>query len=103
MENLIPSDYPDFFSKGEPPCASTDPEAFYPQDMDGLKTAIYYNETGAKLVCKTCPYMVQCLEYAIKNNEIGIWGGTTEGQRKRLKRQLNAGIPITEIAVSIRR
>lgn len=103
MENLVPSDYPDFFSEGDPPCSTADPEAFYAQDLDGLRTAVYFNESGAKAVCKECPYMIRCLEYAVKNNEIGIWGGTTEGERRSIRQKLRHGISLTEIAVSIKR
>jgi WhiB family redox-sensing transcriptional regulator len=101
MEDIIPKDYPDFFKEGDPPCASTDPEAFFPQDREGGRIASYYNESGAKAVCKTCPYMIECLTYAVKNSEIGIWGGTTEGERKEIRRSLRSGKSITEITVRI--
>lgn len=103
MEDIIPKDYPDFFKEGDPPCASTDPEAFFPQDREGGRLASYYNEFGAKAVCKTCPYTIECLTYAIKHDEIGIWGGTTDGERKNIRRSLKSGVSITEIAVRIKR
>ena len=86
--------------KGAPPCSETDPEAFFPQDREGSKTAIYYDERGAKKVCSTCVYKTDCLIFAIKNGEIGIWGGTSDGQRRNLKRQANyQKISIEEIAL----
>jgi WhiB family redox-sensing transcriptional regulator len=101
MENLIQNDYPDFSSKGKPACASEDPELFYAQETE--TTALYIDEARAKAICKSCPYVIQCLEYAIKTSEIGIWGGTTEGQRTRLKKQMKAtGQTFQEIAVSIK-
>lgn len=72
--------------KGAPPCSETDPEAFFPQDIEGKITAIYYNEHGAKQVCSTCVYKIDCMIFAIKNGEVGIWGGTTDGQRRNIKR-----------------
>ena len=34
-----------------------------------------------------CPVRLQCLEYALKNNELyGVWGGLTGNQRKRLRK-----------------
>jgi WhiB family redox-sensing transcriptional regulator len=35
-------------------------------------------------ICQQCPIIDKCREYAIKNNEIGVWGGTTEKQRRKL-------------------
>ena len=40
-------------------------------------------------VCDSCPVKVECLRYALDNNIwIGIYGGTTEKDRRRLKRGL---------------
>ena len=58
-------------------------------------TALFYPERGdnatvrkAKLICTTCPIQQQCLEYALYHNEhIGIWGGYTDRERQRIKRQ----------------
>ena len=38
----------------------------------------------AKLFCSTCPVQKQCLDNAILNNEMGMWAGTTEGERRRM-------------------
>lgn len=37
-------------------------------------------------VCGACPISVQCAEYAIKWDEVGIWGGLTTAQRQQIKR-----------------
>lgn len=103
MEDIIPEDYPDFFKEGDPPCSTTDPEAFFPQDKEGYRVAQYYNKSGAKSICKECPYVIECLTYAIKHDEMGIWGGTTEGERKRIRRSLGSGVSVEEIAVRIKR
>lgn len=42
---------------------------------------------AARAVCNTCPVMVECLEHAFENHEIGIWGGLTTNQRAKLKRK----------------
>lgn len=60
-------------------CAQTDPEAFFPNKGD--------SGTAAKRVCADCPVQQQCLEYALANDErIGIWGGTTPNDRRRIRR-----------------
>lgn len=49
-------------------CAQIDPELWFP-DLE--RQGAY-----AKSICKTCPVQVECLNYAIANEEEnGIWGG----------------------------
>jgi WhiB family redox-sensing transcriptional regulator len=91
MENIIPIDFPNFTEHGSTPCSQSDPEAFFPLDeMPGtlLPNRIAYPmEREAKLVCAECPYQLRCLEYALKHpEERGIWGGTTERERKAFRR-----------------
>ncbi len=41
----------------------------------------------AKAVCEQCPVREACLEFAITTNqEYGIWGGTSEDERRVLRR-----------------
>jgi WhiB family redox-sensing transcriptional regulator len=38
-------------------------------------------------VCDSCPVRAQCLQFALETNqEAGIWGGTSEEERRRLRR-----------------
>lgn len=42
----------------------------------------------AKEVCASCPVKDACLEFAITTNqEYGIWGGTSEDERRILRRE----------------
>jgi WhiB family transcriptional regulator, redox-sensing transcriptional regulator len=42
----------------------------------------------AKAVCAVCPVVEDCLEYALETNQrAGIWGGTSEQERKSLRRK----------------
>jgi len=42
----------------------------------------------AKAICATCPVSTECLEYAFETNQVsGIWGGTTEDERRSLRRK----------------
>lgn len=64
-------------------CSQTDPEAFFPE-----KGA---TNQDAKRVCQVCPVRVECLNYALINNEHwGIWGGLSERDRRKLTRQESA-------------
>ena len=61
-------------------CAQTDPEAFFPEKGGSTREA--------KKVCVGCEVRSQCLEYALANDErFGIWGGLSERERRRLKKQ----------------
>ena len=59
----------------------------------GVDTNLFYPERGAstreaKEVCRGCVVRADCLEFALQNGEkFGIWGGLTERERKRIRRQ----------------
>ena len=60
-------------------CAQTDPEAFFPEKGGSTREA--------KRVCMSCEVRVQCLDYALENDErFGIWGGLSERERRRVKK-----------------
>ncbi len=60
-------------------CAQTDPEAFFPEKGGSTREA--------KKICLSCEVRVECLEYALENDErFGIWGGLSERERRRLKK-----------------
>lgn len=45
-------------------------------------------EARAKSVCKMCPVLEPCLEFAMETNQkYGIWGGLTSKERASLKRR----------------
>jgi hypothetical protein len=51
----------------------------------GQKTSLFFdNETKAKAFCIGCPVMAECLEIALVYNYQGVWGGTTEKERRKL-------------------
>ncbi len=65
-------------------CRDTDPDLFFPVGTTG--PAIEQIET-AKAVCRQCHAQTQCLEYAIETNQdSGIWGGTSEDERRQLRK-----------------
>ncbi|MBF1033476.1 MAG: WhiB family transcriptional regulator [Candidatus Nanosynbacter sp.] len=44
---------------------------------------------AAIAMCRSCPVLKQCLEYALRHPEsaeYGVWGGTTVAQRRRILR-----------------
>ena len=61
-------------------CLGVDPDLFFPER--GASTR------EAKEVCRGCVVREDCLEYALANGEkFGIWGGLSERERRRLRRQ----------------
>jgi WhiB family redox-sensing transcriptional regulator len=61
-------------------CLGVDPDLFFPER--GASTR------EAKEVCRGCVVRLDCLEYALANGEkFGIWGGLSERERRRLRRQ----------------
>lgn len=96
MSNRVFIKIPEFLQKDEPLCAQTDPEMFFPQPVAGaddvyqfnIRRNVYLSERQAKAVCKECPLIKDCLDYALRNDEHGIWGGTTEHERAKIRRSL---------------
>ncbi|SIJ20807.1 transcription factor WhiB [Mycobacteroides abscessus subsp. abscessus] len=44
---------------------------------------------AAKRVCLQCPVMAKCRDYALANADVsGIWGGTTDSERRRIRKQI---------------
>ena len=61
-------------------CLGVDPDLFFPER--GASTR------EAKGVCGGCEVRLACLEYALDHSEkFGIWGGLSERERRRLRRQ----------------
>jgi WhiB family redox-sensing transcriptional regulator len=66
-------------------CRDTDPDLFFPVGQTG--PAIDHI-ASARAVCQQCAVKPECLEYALMTNQdAGIWGGTTEDERRRIRRE----------------
>jgi WhiB family redox-sensing transcriptional regulator len=71
---------PDF--DGQALCAQVDPDLWFPNQGESTREA--------KRICKGyddvpgCPVINQCLKWALENGETGVWGGTSEFERRRL-------------------
>lgn len=68
---------------GEEPCrTSGDPDLWFAEPGRWSKA----NEAKAK--CQACPLRDACLDYALHVSVQGVWGGTSELQRRRMRKQL---------------
>jgi WhiB family redox-sensing transcriptional regulator len=69
-------------------CRDTDPELFFPVGTTGIALT---QIDRAKHVCGECPVAQECLEFALETNQdSGIWGGTSEEERRVMRRQAAA-------------
>ena len=80
-----------------PLCAAGDPDMFFPdrRDPQGINKAI--------AVCRRCPILDSCLRYALTYNVDGVWGGTSEQQRRRMRRERNIHArPVTIVNLQLK-
>ncbi|WP_228925368.1 WhiB family transcriptional regulator [Streptomyces sp. DH7] len=66
-------------------CREEDPELFFPIGTTG--PAVVQAEE-AKAVCRRCPVMETCLDWALETGQQdGVLGGTDEEERRRIQRR----------------
>ena len=66
-------------------CRGVDPGLFFPER--GARAAF----DRIRAICETCPVQVECLEYALEiNTQHGFWGGKSERERRRMRRERKA-------------
>lgn len=68
----------------DPACEEADPTLF---DTDGRGAEGAWKTRQALAICAQCPIRIKqaCLEAALHGGERGIWGGTTEPERARMR------------------
>ncbi|GAA4822124.1 WhiB family transcriptional regulator [Actinomycetospora corticicola] len=70
-------------------CRDHDPELFFPVGTEGPGAE---QLTAAKFICGTCPLQAACLRWALDTGqEAGVWGGTSEEDRRDMRRARLAG------------
>lgn len=66
-------------------CVNEDPDLFFPIGNTG--PALLQIE-DAKAVCRWCPVIDRCLQWALESGQdAGVWGGLSEDERRALKRR----------------
>ena len=63
-------------------CRDADPELFFPL---GTSDATLPQIDAAKRICRTCSVREPCLRWALGSGDAGVWGGTTEAERRKLR------------------
>ena len=70
-------------------CRFEPPATFFPSDGVGVEVA--------KRICETCSVKEPCLEYALAHRiDHGVWGGTSERQRRRILKKRKITIAVTD-------
>jgi WhiB family redox-sensing transcriptional regulator len=66
--------------KADAACRNLDTDLFFPDNEAASGPAL--------AVCAICPVRQECLDFAIRTRQHdGVWGGRTESERKRIRRQ----------------
>ncbi|MEV0057264.1 WhiB family transcriptional regulator [Saccharopolyspora shandongensis] len=70
-----------------PRCADpdVDPDLHFPVSEDMSRPAIRRQIEQAKVICRECPLIAECLANALHRGNHGIWGGTTETERAQIR------------------
>ena len=64
-------------------CRTVDPNIFFHPDNE-RGPARRLREERSKQVCRACPVMAQCADFALRSREpYGTWGGLSESERQR--------------------
>ena len=57
-------------------------------------TAMFFPAPGAsgkvnqaRAICQPCPVRQACLAYALAEDMVGVWGGTTDQERRAMRRE----------------
>jgi WhiB family redox-sensing transcriptional regulator len=78
-------------------CQSADPQLFFPVITAGAGQA---RVRRAKAICDRCAIRDQCLDYAIASGQPhGIWGGTTEAERRVIAARRKLASQLSSTAV----
>jgi len=67
-----------------PECAGEDPTLFVGPDGEE-RADREFREEEAKRYCRQCSLISECLDWAVSNREIGIWGGLNDDERRALR------------------
>ena len=68
-------------------CNGVSPGLFYISFDTNPQHARDQNQ-NAKALCASCVVKDECFDWGIRYEKYGVWGGTTETERRKIRRQL---------------
>ena len=84
QRTLRPATRVDVAWQNQASCRFADPDLFFPANSTGVAVD---EIDAAKAICGACQVQDRCLRFALETNQQdGIWGGTTEAERRKLRR-----------------
>jgi WhiB family redox-sensing transcriptional regulator len=72
------------FETDQANCLGVDPELFFPIGAIAPST-----EKTLRKICMSCNVFWECYDYALGVKVEGFWAGTTDTQRKQLRKEFN--------------
>jgi len=87
--------YPDFTWAS---CRNMDTNTFY-YDDDLPRGETNEDYKVLKRICADCPMLEECLTWALHHEDHGFWGGTTEYERRTLRKKF--GIQYENLIVGV--
>lgn len=79
-----------------PSCAEIGGDLFFPEKENSQFGNIEI--AMAKKICRSCPHQSECADWGLRNERFGIWGGLTESDRRRGRRELNIKLKEEDVA-----
>lgn len=83
--------------KARASCKYVDPDLFFPLRGEDNKVR------EAKAICNGCPVIEECLDYGLRlgYDSPGIWGGTTQRQRRTMKDRRREALKLGSINTNV--
>lgn len=84
-------------------CYGGNTNLFFPTKEDHSSCSLQI--AMSRLICVTCPVRIDCLKFALENNEKhGIWGGIVPRDRRKLDiNDLDHTIPVSVVLKDLRK
>lgn len=70
-------------------CVQVDPEVFHPRKGEPVEPA--------KEICRSCDVRLECLDYALRRFDSGIFGGFSAEGREAVRRRIRDGRSLEDI------
>ncbi len=83
---MLPGDFPDVLDlfparpewMASAACRESDPAMFFPSRGEVTDEA--------RELCRECPARGPCLDFALEQGLVGVWGGTSDRERRAIRR-----------------
>lgn len=66
-------------------CREVGNEFFFPEEDKVSSGAETY--TLARIICSGCPVKMECLEWGVRHEEYGMWGGKSPVERSLIRKK----------------